>query len=101
MPTTHCKCGEQLHYSTDKVGLIARCRCGRPVRLPEPKPQRKHKAQDELFDEERRAANIRRQVLAVLLVLVLTIGGVLLVQMVATSPSKQRNQATPAADAEP
>jgi hypothetical protein len=37
----------------------------------------------------------------VLLVLVLTIGGVLLVQMVATSPSKQRDQATPAADAEP
>jgi len=50
MPTTHCKCGEQLHYSIDKVGLIARCRCGRPVRLPEPKPERKHKTQDELFD---------------------------------------------------
>jgi len=40
-------------------------------------------------------------VLAVLLVLVLTIGGVLLVQLVATSPSKQRDQVAPAADADP
>jgi hypothetical protein len=72
MPTVQCECGEPIHYSADKVGLKARCRCGSEVRLPEPKRERRRKrrrrplTQEALFEEEQRALNVRRQILAVL-----------------------------------
>jgi hypothetical protein len=101
MPTTQCKCGEQLHYTDDKVGLIARCRCGRPVRLPAPKPQPKPKSERQLFDEERRALNVRRQILAVLLVLVVTVAAVMLFQLRTTLSEQQPRQQYDPADDEP
>ncbi len=78
MPTTKCSCGQELHYSADKVGLIARCRCGRPVRLPEPKPEPPPKSHNDLLDERQRALNKRRQFIAVLAVAVVTIVAVLI-----------------------
>ncbi|MEO5818190.1 MAG: hypothetical protein ABIT20_23170 [Gemmatimonadaceae bacterium] len=75
MPSTKCSCGEELHYSADKVGLIARCRCGRPVRLPDPPPEPPRKSHDDLLDDVRRTASRRRQIIAVLAfaVVVLTV----------------------------
>ena len=95
MPTIRCACGEQLHYSADKAGLIARCRCGRPVRLPEPKPEPKPMTREELFEKERRATNVRRQILAVLLVVVVTIALVAFVAVVSRTPALPRQQSAP------
>lgn len=73
MPTARCSCGQELHYSADKAGLIARCRCGRPVRLPEIEPEPPPKTQKDLFEEEQRAASKRRQLIAVMAVAVAVI----------------------------
>jgi len=70
MPTARCKCGEEIHYSPDKAGLIARCRCGRPVRLPEPVPEPAPKSVTDYLDDADRAASKRRQVIALLAVAV-------------------------------
>jgi hypothetical protein len=78
MPTTNCSCGQELHYSADKVGLIARCRCGRPVRLPEVEPEPPSKSYDDLLDDQQRAASKRRQFIAVLGVAIVTIVAVLI-----------------------
>ncbi|MDB4893684.1 MAG: hypothetical protein JWL61_5539 [Gemmatimonadetes bacterium] len=78
MPTVQCSCGQELHYSADKVGLIARCRCGRPVRLPEAKPAPRRKSHDDLLDDQQRAASKRRQFIAVLAVAIVTIVAVLI-----------------------
>ena len=97
MPTTKCSCGEELHYSTDKVGLIARCRCGRPVRLPEPPPVKKPKTYEEVLDEEQRAASRRRQIIAVLAFAIVTVIAVLIfANFNHISPARQQQQATPA-----
>lgn len=92
MPTVRCACGEELHYSADKVGLIARCRCGRPVRLPEPKCEPAPLTRKELYEKERRATNVRYQILAVALFVVVTIALVVYVVVGSRTPSRQRQQ---------
>src|SRR5258708_23268340 len=57
MATTVCKCGEKLHYTADKIGRVARCRCGRNVALPEfeeePPPRAPaQQRQEEVYYEE-------------------------------------------------
>jgi len=99
MPTTKCSCGEELHYSTDKVGLIARCRCGRPVRLPEPPPVKKPKTYEEVLDEEQRAASRRRQIIAVLAFAIVTFVVVLIfARFNHISPARQPQRVAPTAD---
>ena len=92
MPTTTCSCGQELHYSADKVGLIARCRCGRPVRLPEAQPEPPQKTDKELFEEEKRAANRQRQFLAVLAFAVIVIATVMIFARVSSTPPARRQQ---------
>ena len=106
MPTVHCDCGEPVHYSVDKAGLTARCRCGRPVRLPKPEPTRRRKEQprpltpEEQFEEERRALNVRRQVLAVLFAFVVLVG-VVFVVIKASSPTRQAPPLAPSSEEAP
>ena len=108
MPTVHCECGEPVHYSEDKAGLTARCRCGRSVRLPQPpkapkphKPSRTRKRQrrpltpEEQFEEERRAADVRRQILAVLVAFAVMAFAVFIV----IKASSTTRQAPPSAEA--
>jgi hypothetical protein len=95
MPTVRCACGEQLHYSADKAGLIARCRCGRPVRLPEPRPEPVPLSREELYEQERRARNVRNQILAVALFVVLTIAFVVYIAFVNNTPPRPRQPYNP------
>jgi len=97
MPTARCKCGEEIHYSADKAGLIARCRCGRPVRLPEPAPERAPKKVVDYLDEADSAASKRRQLIALLGVAVVVIVVVLLFARFNTvSPARPQQQVAPA-----
>jgi hypothetical protein len=84
MATTRCKCGETLHYSAEKVGLVARCRCGRKVPLPKIKlaPAPKDNGASKAIDETEkmyRSASIRLQLQIFAL---LVAGVVVLVAMV-------------------
>ena len=90
MPSTRCTCGEQIQYSADKVGRIARCRCGRPVRLLAPAPEPAPRTAQEQFAEQMRAMRVRRQILAVLLFVVVTVSAVMLFSMKDTSSARQQ-----------
>jgi hypothetical protein len=94
-------CGEQLHYSADKIGLMARCRCGRPVRLRKPLRKLPPITETELLEEHRRAMDKRRQILAVAIFVVVTIVVVAFAAVSGGRPSQARQIAVPAADAEP
>jgi hypothetical protein len=82
MASIKCKCGEYLHYTADKVGYVAKCRCGRGVQLPPmpmeaappaPKVPRTHA---ELEDEYYRKRNIKWQIAAVGFFFLLVCAGV-------------------------
>lgn len=82
MASIKCKCGEFLHYTADKVGFVAKCRCGRGVQLPPmpmvegppaPKVPRSHQ---ELEDEYYRKRNIKWQIAAVAFFFLLVCAGV-------------------------
>lgn len=98
MPTTQCSCGEQLHYSADKAGLIARCRCGRPVRLPDAKPEAPPKTDRELFDEEKRSASRQRQFLAILAFAVVVIVAVVIFVRMSAEPRARQQRAPEAVE---
>ena len=100
MATTRCVCGEQIHYSAENVGFNVRCRCGRTVMLPKIPVEPPPKTLKQLADEEQRSLRIRRQVLAVGVVLIVTIGLVLAVALYQPS-SKSRRQPRPAAEEAP
>ena len=100
MATTRCACGEQIHYSADKVGFNARCRCGRTVTLPKIALAPPPKTVEEMLEDEQRSERIRRQVLAVGVMLIVTIGLVLAVALYQPS-TKPRQIREPAAEVEP
>lgn len=108
MLTVHCDCGEPIHYSVDKVGLTARCRCGRTVRLVEPRQKRGHRhhhhhhrppTQEELFQQQERAADVRRQVIAVIAAVVVLIALVFAVVR-SSSPTGQSRKQTPVSESQ-
>ena len=104
MATTRCVCGEQIHYSADNVGFNARCRCGRTVLLPKIPYEPPPKTPQQLADEEERSLRVRRQILAVGLFLIVTIGlvlGVALVNQPGGSGSTPSRQPRPAAAEQP
>ena len=82
MASINCKCGEYLHYTADKVGYVAKCRCGRGVELPampmEPGPPepKRPRTQAEMEDEFYRKRNIKWQLAAVGLFFLLVVAGV-------------------------
>ncbi|MEP6732330.1 MAG: hypothetical protein ABJE10_16915 [bacterium] len=96
MLSVQCACGETVHYTADKAGLIARCRCGRPVRLPEEEPEPQPKSWHEQWREQQRGVRMRRQILAGLIFLVATIGVVMIFAMQSSRPPEARQQAQPA-----
>ena len=97
MATTRCVCGEQIHYSAENVGFNARCPCGRTVTLPKIAVEPPPKTPQQLADEEDRSVRIRRQVLAVGVFLIVTIGVVLGVALFNQPGSSSRRQPRPAA----
>ena len=97
MPTARCSCGQELHYSADKAGRIARCRCGRPVRLPEVKPDPPPKRYKDLLDDQQSAASKRRQFIAVLAVAIVTIVLVLIYARFNTFTPTRPSSVAPAA----
>ena len=97
MPTVKCSCGQELHYSADKAGLIARCRCGKPVRLPDVKPEPPPKRFEDVLTEHERAASRRRQIIAVLCVAIVTIVAVLIFARLNTSRPTRPSSVAPTA----
>ena len=94
MATVHCSCGEQLHYSADKAGLIARCRCGRPVRLPEPPPELPPAGTRERVKHAYTGASVRTQVLTVLFAAIV-LGALAFVLVKTFSRDEPRRQQAP------
>lgn len=101
MATTRCVCGEQIHYSSQNVGFNVRCRCGRTVTLPKIAAELPAKTPQNLADDERRSLRTRRQVLAVGVFLIFTIGAVLAVAMFTHLPRTSRQQSRPTAEEPP
>jgi hypothetical protein len=91
MLTTKCRCGEEIHYSTEHVGKEARCRrCGRKVTLPKPKPAPPQKSMAQLNAEADRKMSVRLQIYALVFVFICVVGFVVLVAYSANRPTQLR-----------
>ena len=101
MATTRCVCGEQIHYSAENVGFNARCPCGRTVTLPKIAVRPPPKSPQQLASDDDRSLRIRRQILAVGVFLIVTIGFVLAVAIYNQTPHNDRQQPRPAAEQAP
>jgi hypothetical protein len=98
MPTTRCKCGEEIHYTAEHVGREARCRrCARKVKLPKPKPEPPPKSVAQLNAEAERKFSIRLQIYAIVFVFICVVGFVVFVAVFANRPTPMRETAPDAA----